>query len=122
MLDAVTKAKSGRSNNKVNAWNTVSKPKTKPSFVIVNIHHIITEDETKVVLKNNLVNVAKVSRITSRATGQQTKLKRVIIESNNQVNAAQKHCVKIDWQLYRCETSREQPHLLQVFKCQNLAT
>ena len=66
MLDAVTKAKSGRSNNKVNAWNTISKPKTKQSFVIVNIHHIITEDETKAVLKNNLMNVGPTNKTETR--------------------------------------------------------
>ena len=88
-------------NAKVNARNTLPKPKTKPSFVIVNVHHSITEDEVKEeLLNNNVMNVIKVSRITSRATGQPTKLISVITESNNQVNAAQKHGVKIGWQLY----------------------
>ena len=106
-------------NAKMNARNTLPKPKTKPSFVIVNVHHSITEDEVKEeLLNNNAMNVTKVSRITSRATGQPTKLIRVITESNNQVNAAQKHGVKIGWQLYRCEASREPPHVMQCFKCQ----
>ena len=124
MLDAVTKPKSGLNqpkinpNAKVNARNTLPKPKTKPSFVIVNVHHSITEDEVKEeLLNNNAMIVTKVSRITSRATGQPTKLIRVITESNNQVNAAQKYSVKIGWQLYRCEASRE-PHIMQCFKRQ----
>ena len=96
MFDAVTKPKSGFPNAKVNARNTLPKPKTKPSFVIVNVRHSITEDEVKEeLLNNNAINATKVSRITSRATGQPTKLIRVITESNNQVNAAQKHGVKI---------------------------
>ena len=108
-------------NAQVNARNTASKPKTKPSFVIVNVQHSITEDEVKEELNNNGMDVTKVSRITSRATGQPTKLIRVITESNNQVNAAQKHGVKICWQLHRCEASRETPHVMQCFKCQKFA-
>ena len=42
----------------------------------------------------------------------------MITESSNQVNAAQKHGVKIGWQLYRCEASQEPPHVMQCFKCQ----
>ena len=64
------------------------------------------------------MNVTKVSQITSRTTGQPTKLIGVITESNNQVNAAQKCGLKIGWQLYRCEASREPPHVMQCFKCQ----
>ena len=30
-----------------------SKPKTKPSFVIINVHHSITEDEVKQELLND---------------------------------------------------------------------
>ena len=66
------------------------------------------------------MNVTKVSRITSRATGQPTELIRVIMESNNRVNAAQKYGVKIGWQLHRCEASREPPHVMKRFKCQKL--
>ena len=74
-------------NAKVNARNTLPKPKTKPGFVIVNVHNSITEDDLKEeLLNNNAMNATKVSRITSRATGQPTKLIRVIAESNNQVN------------------------------------
>ena len=106
-------------NAAVNARNTLPKPKTKPSFVIVNVHHSISEDEIKAeLLNNNAMNVSKVTRITSRATGQPTKLIRVITDSNNHVCAAQKHGVKIGWQLYRCEASREPPHVRQCFKCQ----
>ena len=94
-------------------------PKTEPSFVIVNVHHSINEDEKKAELENNnAMNVSKVTRITSRATGQPTKLIRVITDSNNHVSAAQKHGVKIGWQLYRCEASREPPHVRQFFKSQ----
>ena len=106
-------------NAKVNVRNTFPKPKPKPSFVILNVHHSITEDEVKEeLLNNNGMDVTKVSRVTSRATGQPIKLIRVITESNNQVNAAQKHGVKIGWQLHRCEASREPPHVMQCFKCQ----
>ena len=105
-------------NAKVNAKNTHPKPKTKSSFVIVIVHWSITEDEVKEeILNNNAINVTKVSRITSRATGQPTKLIRVITESNNQVNAAQKIGVKMGWQLYRCEANREPSHNMQCFKC-----
>ena len=86
-------------NATVNARNTLPKPKTKPSFVIVNVHHSISEDEIKAeLLNNNAMNVSKVTRITSRAIGQRTKLVRVITDSNNHVSAAQKHGVKIGWQ------------------------
>ena len=64
--------------------------------------------------------VSKVTQTTSRATGQPTKLIRVITDSNNHVGTAQKHGVKIGWQLYRCEASREPPHVRQCFKCQQI--
>ena len=106
-------------NAKVNARNTLPEPKTKPSLVIVNVHHSITEEEVKEELLNNkAMTFTKISRITSRAMGQSTKLLRVITEPNNQVNADLKHGVKKGWQLYRCQASREPPHVLQCFKCQ----
>ena len=109
-------------NAKVNARNNFPKTKTKPIFVIVNVHHSITEDEVKEELRtNNGMDVAEMSRITSRATGQSTKLIRVITESNIQVKAAQKHGVKLGWQLHRCEASREPPHKMQCFKCQKIS-
>ena len=61
-------------NAKVNARKTLPKPKTEPSFVIVNVHYSITENEVKQeILNKNAINVTKVSRITSRATDQPTK-------------------------------------------------
>ena len=51
-------------NAKVNARNNLPKPKTKPNFVIVNVHRSITEDEVKEKLLNSGMNVTKVSRIT----------------------------------------------------------
>ena len=83
------------------------------------MHNSISEDEIKAeLLKTNAMNVSKVTRITSRATDQPTKLIRVLTDSNDHVSAAQKHGVKIGWQLYRCEASREPPHVMQCFKCQ----
>ena len=106
-------------NATVNVRNTLPKPKNKPSFVIVNVHHSISEDEIKAeLLNNNAMNVSKVTRISSRATGQPTKLIRVITDSNNHVSAAQKYGVKLGWQLYQCEASRELLHVRQCFKCQ----
>ena len=94
-------------NAEVNARNTLPKPKTKPSFVIVNVHHSITEDEVQEeLLNNNAMNVTKSFTNNNSSKGHPTKLIRVITESSNQVNAAQKHGVKIGWQLYRCEASR----------------
>ena len=111
----------GFPNAKVNARNTIPEPKTQLCFAIVNVLCSITEDEVKeYLLYNNALNVTKVSRITSRASGQPTKLIRVITESNNQVKAAQNHGVKIGWQLYRCEASREPPHFMRCFKCQKI--
>ena len=91
----------------------------KPNFVIVNVHHNIQENEIKEeLLSNNGMNVVKVSRIISRASGKPTKLIRVITDWKNHVLAAQKRGVKIGWQIYRCEPSKESPHVKQCFKCQ----
>ena len=84
-------------NAKVNARNTLPKAKTKPCFFLVNFHHSITEDVVKKEHLNNIgMNVNKVSRITSRATGQPKKLIRMITKSNNQVNAVKVHGFKMD--------------------------
>ena len=60
-------------------------PKTKPTFVIVNVQHGISEDEiTAKLSNNNAMTLSEGARITIRATGQTTKLIRVIMESSNQ--------------------------------------
>ena len=70
----------------------------KPSFVIVNVHHSIQENEIKEeLLSNNGMNVVKVSRIISRASGRPTKLIRVITDSTNHLLAAQRRGVNIGW-------------------------
>ena len=103
----------------VNTRTTLPKAKSKPSFFVVNVHHSIHENEIKEeLLSNNGMNVVKVSRIISRACGKPTKPIRVKTNSTNHVLAAQKHGVKIGWLIYRCEPSKEPPHVKQCFKCQ----
>ena len=106
-------------NTSINARNTLPKTKSKPSFVIENVHQSIQENEVKEeLLNNNAMNVIKVLRITSRATGK-PKLIRVISDSSNHVTVAVKHgVVKIGWVIHRCEPSKEPPHVKQCFKCQ----
>ena len=95
--------------------NTLPKAKSKPSFVIVNVHQSIQENEVREeLLNNNAMNMIKVLRITSRATEKPTKLIRVITDSSNHVTAAVKNGVKISWVLHRCRASKEPPHI----KCQ----
>ena len=80
----------------VNARNVLPKAKSKTSFVIVNVHHSIQEDEMKEEqLRNNGMNVTKVSKITSRTSGKPTKLIRVKTDSTNLVLAAQKNGAKM---------------------------
>ena len=99
--------------------NTLPKAKSKPSFVIVNVHHSVQENEVKEErLKNSAMNVIMVLRITSRATGKPTKLIRVITDCSSHVTAAIKHGVKLGWVLHRCEPSKEPPEIKQCFKCQ----
>ena len=43
---------------------------------------------------------------------------RVITDCSNRLTAAVEHGVKIGWVLYRCEPSKEPPHIKQCFKCQ----
>ena len=70
-------------NANVNTRNTLPKAKSKPSFVIVNVHHSIQENEIKEqILSNNGMNLVKVSKIISRASGKPTKLIRVIKRFN----------------------------------------
>ena len=93
--------------------------KSRPSFVIVNVHHSIQENKLKEELLNNkAINVIKVFRITSRATEKPTKLIHVLTDCSNHVRAATKHGVKIGWVLHRCEPSKEPPHIKKCFKCQ----
>ena len=66
------------------------------------------------------MNVVNVSRIISRAIGKPTKLIRVLKDSTNHVSAAQKCGVKIGCLIYRCEPSKEQPHVIQCFSVRNL--
>ena len=107
-------------NANVNTRNTLPKTKSKPNFVIVNVHHSIQKkNEIKEeLLSNNGMNVVKVSRIIRRASGKITKLIRVITDSTNHVLAAQKHGVKIGWLISRCEPSKGPPHVKQCFTCQ----
>ena len=83
-------------NTSVTTRNTLPKAKSKPSFVIANVHHSIQENEVmEELLNSNAMNVIKVLRITSRANGKQTKLIRVITDCSNHEAAAIKHGVKI---------------------------
>ena len=69
-------------NANVNTRNTLPKTKSKPSFVVVIVHHSIQENKIKEeLLSSNGMNVVKVSRNISRAKGKPTKLIRVITES-----------------------------------------
>ena len=106
-------------NTSVNARNSLPKAKSKLSFVITNVHHSIKENEVREeLLNNNAMNVIKVLRITSRATGKPKKFFRVITDCSNHVTVAIKYGVKIGWVLHPCETSKELPHIKQCFKCQ----
>ena len=79
-------------NSSANARKTFPKPKTKPSFVIVKIHHSITVDDVKDNhLNYNAGNFTKSSQINSLATGQPPKLKLVITDTIHYFIAAQKH-------------------------------
>ena len=83
------------------------------------MHHGIQEDETKEeLLSNNRMNVVKVTKIISRASGKPAKLIRVLTDSINRVPAAQKHDVMIGWLICRCEPSKGPPQVKQCFKCQ----
>ena len=81
-------------NTTFNAINTPPKAKSKPSFVVVNVHHGMPKNEVKEeLLGNNNMNVINVLRITSRDTGKPTKLICVITDCSNHVTAANKHRV-----------------------------
>ena len=82
----------------INVRITLQKARSKPSFVNVNVHHSIQESELIEELScNDGMNVVKESGIISRANGKPTKLIRVKTEPTNQVLAAQRHVVQIDW-------------------------
>ena len=69
-------------NATVIAENTLPKPKTEPSFNIVNVHHGISKDETRHDFLNiNRMQVSKISRVIIQTTRQPTKLKRVVTEN-----------------------------------------
>ena len=73
-------------NANVNTRNTLPKSKSKPSSVIVNVHHSIQEIEIKEGLSsNNGIIVVKTSKIISRASGKPTKRIRVTTDSTNHV-------------------------------------
>ena len=90
-------------NANVNTRNTLPKTKSKPSFFYSQCaSHSIQENEIKEeLLSNNGMNVVKLSRIISRASGKPTKCIRVITNSTNHVLAAKKQGVKISWLIYR---------------------
>ena len=85
-------------NANMKTRNTMLKAKSKPSFVIVNVNHSSQENEIKEEpLGNNGMNVVKVSRTISRASGKPTEFIRVIKNSTNNVFAAQKHGKRLDY-------------------------
>ena len=106
-------------NANVKTRNTLPKANSKPSFVIVNVHHSIQENEIKEeFLSENGMNLVKVSKIISRGSSKPTNLIRVITDSTNYVLPARKHGVKIGWLIYRLEPSKEPTHVKQCLKCQ----
>ena len=93
-------------NATVNAINTLSKPNSSPSFVIVKFRHkVIGSEQKHKILNNNAMDVINVTRIIKRNSGQPTKLIRLITSSNNQVSRAQKRGFKIGWQQHQSANS-----------------
>ena len=81
-------------NATVKSRNILPKAKPKPSFVIVNVHHSIHENEVKeALLNNNAKDVIKVHRVSSRARGKPTKLICVITDCSKHVTAAANYCI-----------------------------
>ena len=91
--------------------STMTTNDSKPSFVITNIDLDVQTDDIKTELLSQNIDAETVHRITSRATNNPTRLVRVFTSS--EVNAR----VSIFNQRKRCEKSRQEPQVIQCFKC-----
>ena len=103
-------------NSKVRL-STMTTNNSKPSFVITNIDLDVQTDDIKTELQNQHIDAETVHRITSRATNNPTRLVRVFISSEANARTAVENGVSIFNQRKRCEKSRQEPQVIQCFKC-----
>lgn len=105
-------------NARMSVKTPISKQKEADSYVITNVSFDYTLDDIKAELTRCDMPPKEVSRITSRATNNQTKLIRVFTSNPTHVAKAVKHGIYLGFQKYRCEESNRKPNVLQCFKCQ----
>ena len=103
-------------NSKVRL-STMTTNNSKPSFVITNIDLDVQTDDIKTEIQSQHIDAETVHRITSRATNNPTRLVRVFTTSEANAREAVENGVSIFNQRKRCEKSRQEPQVIQCFKC-----
>ena len=90
---------------------------SEPSFVIVNVHHSLQENEVKEELLNNsAMNVIQVHQIVSTATGKPINLIRVTTDCSKAVNGIKVHRIRIR------TTGKSRKLICLINDCSNYAT
>ena len=103
-------------NSKVRL-STLTSNDSKPSFVITNIDLDVQTDDIKTELLSQNIDAETVHRITSKATNKPNRPVRVFTSSEANARAAVENGVSIFNQRERCEKSRQEPQVIQCFKC-----
>ena len=103
---------------KVNSNNNKSREKVTPCFVITKVLLDVSLNTIKEQLNEQGIKSEKIYRVKSSVTNQETRLVRVLTKDENQAKKAIKGGVVLCPQKFKCEPSKQQPKVVQCFKCQ----
>ena len=103
---------------KVNSNTNRSRGNVTPCFVITKVSLDISLNTIEEQLNEQGIKSEKIFRVKSSVTNQETRLVRVLTKDENQAKKAITNGTVQCLQKFKCEPSKQQPKVVQGFKCQ----
>ena len=102
----------------VNSNNNKSREKVTPCFVITKVSLDVSLNTIKEQLNEQGIKSEKKFRVKSSVSNQETRLVGFLTKDKNQAKKAITNEVVLCLQKFKCESSKQQPKVVQCFKCQ----
>ena len=103
---------------KVNSNNNKSREKITPGFVITKVSLDVRLNTIEDQLYEQRIKSEKIFRVKCNVTNQETRLVRALTKDKNQAKNTITNGVVLCLQKFKCEPSKQQPKVVQCFKCQ----
>ena len=105
-------------NVKVNSYNNKNREKVTPCFVITKVSLDVSLNTIETQLNEQGIKSEKLFMVRSSVTNQETRLVSVLTKDESQAKKAITNGVVLCLQKFKCEPSKQQPKVVQCFKCQ----